>query len=54
MRLIEQYKKMAADYDEMAAALNDQTLRTMFLEFANQWREAAQEAEIGDRGLIGM
>jgi hypothetical protein len=28
-------------------------LRTMFLEFANQWREAAQEAEILAQGLIG-
>jgi hypothetical protein len=25
----------------------------MFLEFANQWREAAQEAEILAQGLIG-
>jgi hypothetical protein len=54
MRLIEQYMKMAADYDEMAAAVNDQTLRTMFLEFANQWREVAQEAEVGDQGALGM
>ncbi len=54
MRQIEQYKKMAADYDEMAAVVRDQTLRTMFLEFANQWREAAQQAEIVDQGVIGM
>jgi hypothetical protein len=53
MRLIEQFKKMAADYDEMAAAMNDQTLRTMFLEFANQWREVAQEAEVGDQSVLG-
>jgi hypothetical protein len=54
MRQIEQYKKMANDYDRMAVDVHDQALRTMFLEFANQWREAAQEAEIVDQGLIGM
>ena len=48
MRKIEQFKKMADDYDQMAVAVQDQALRTMFLEFANQWREAAQEAEILD------
>jgi len=54
MRQIEQFKKMAANYDEMAAAVRDQTLRTMFLQFANQWREAAQKAEIVDQDLIGI
>ena len=53
MRKIEQFKKMADDYDQMAVSVQDQALRTMFLEFANQWREAAQEAEILDQGLIG-
>jgi hypothetical protein len=52
MRQIEQFKKMAANYDEMAAAMHDQTLRTMFLQFANQWREAAQKAEIVDQALV--
>jgi hypothetical protein len=53
MRKIEQFKKMADDYDQMAVAVQDQALRTMFLEFANQWREAAQEAEILAQGLMG-
>ena len=35
MRKIEQFKKMADDYDQMAVAVQDQALRTMFLEFAN-------------------
>ena len=52
MRQIEQFKKMAANYDEMAAAMHDQTLRTMFLQFASQWREAAQKAEIVDQALV--
>jgi hypothetical protein len=54
MRRIEQYKKMADEYDRMAVAMQDQALRTMFQEFASQWREAAQEAEILNQGLIGM
>ena len=48
MRQIEQYKKMAAEYERLARAVNDETFRTMYSKFARQWREAAQRAEIAD------
>jgi hypothetical protein len=48
MRQIEQYKKIAAEYERMAQAVNDETFRTMYSKFARQWREAAQRAEIAD------
>ena len=44
-RQIELYRKVAADYDRMALVVNDQRLRNMFLGFAQQWREAALEAD---------
>ena len=37
---------MAASYDRMALAINDQALRWVYLDFARQWREMAQQAEI--------
>ena len=46
MRQIEQYRKMAAECERMAQAVNDETFRTMYSKFARQWREAAQKAEI--------
>jgi D-serine dehydratase len=48
-RQIEVYRKVAADYDRMALFINDQRLRNMFLGFAQQWREAAMEADAGDQ-----
>jgi hypothetical protein len=48
MRQIEQYKKMAAEYERLAQTLNDQAFRTMYSKFAQQWREAAQKAELAD------
>jgi hypothetical protein len=48
MRQIEQYRKMAAECERMAQAVNDETFRTMYSKFARQWREAAQKAEIAD------
>lgn len=48
MRQIEQYKKMAAEYERLAQAVNDEPFRTMYSKFARQWREAAQNAEIAD------
>ncbi len=42
----EQYRKMAANYDLMALAINDQALRWVYLDFAQQWRELAHRAEI--------
>jgi hypothetical protein len=42
----EQYRKMAANYDHMALAINDQALRWVYLDFAQQWRELAHQVEI--------
>jgi len=39
---------MAANYDHMALAINDQELRWVYLDFAQQWREMAQQAETED------
>jgi hypothetical protein len=47
-RQIEIYRRVAADYDRMALLINDQRLRNMFLGFAQQWREAALEADAVD------
>ena len=47
-RQIEVYRKVAANYDRMALLVNDQRLRNMFLGFAEQWREAALEADAVD------
>jgi hypothetical protein len=44
-RQIEVYR---TDYDRMALLINDQRLRNMFLGFAQQWREAALEADAVD------
>jgi len=46
IRHADQYRKMAASYDRMALAINDQALRWVYLDFARQWREMAQQAEI--------
>lgn len=51
-RQIELYRKVAADYDRMALVVNDQRLRNMFLGFAQQWREAALEADAVE--LVGQ
>ena len=45
MRQIEQYKKMAAEYERLARAVNDETFERCT---KAQWREAAQRAEIAD------
>ena len=43
MRQIEQYNKIAAEYERMAQTLNNEAFRTMYSKFARQWREAAQK-----------
>lgn len=48
MRQAEKYKNIAANYDHMALAINDQELRWVYLDFAQQWREMAQQAETED------
>ena len=47
-RQIELYRKVATDYDRMALLIKDQRLRNMFMGFAQQWREAALEANAVD------
>ena len=48
MRQAEKYRNIAANYDHMALAINDQELRWVYLDFAQQWREMAQQAETED------
>jgi hypothetical protein len=50
MRQIEQYMKMAAEYERLAQAASDEVFRTMYSKFARQWHEAAQRAEIAGPG----
>jgi hypothetical protein len=47
MRQFEQFKKVAANFENMAQDVNDQALRNLFSRFAQQWRDAAQVAEFG-------
>lgn len=47
MRQYEQFKKVAAKFENMAQDVSDQSLRNLFSRFAQQWRDAAQEAEFG-------
>jgi len=44
-RQVELYEKIAADYEHMAEAVSDRILQDMYLEFAQQWREAAAQRE---------
>jgi hypothetical protein len=48
IRQAEKYRNIAANYDHMALAINDQGLRWVYLDFAQQWREMAQQAETVD------
>ena len=48
MRQVEKYRNIAANYDHIALAINDQELRWMYLDFAQQWREMAQQVETED------
>ena len=48
-RQVELYRKLAADYDRMTLVIHDQALRNMYLKFAQQWREAAEQADIDRR-----
>jgi hypothetical protein len=45
----EQYRRMATDYELMAERATDQTLQTIYWEFARQWSGWAKEAEVEDR-----
>jgi hypothetical protein len=50
IRPAEQFRKIADNYDRMALAIDDQALRWVYLDFAQQWRDVAQRAEIVDVG----
>jgi hypothetical protein len=46
IRPAEQYRKIADSYDSMALAMFDEALRWTYLDFAQQWRDVAQRADI--------
>jgi hypothetical protein len=48
MRQAEKYRNIAANYDHMALAISNQELRWVYLDFAQQWREMAQQVETED------
>jgi hypothetical protein len=48
IRPAEQYRQMADNYDRMALAMNDEALRRAYLDFAQQWRGIAEQAETLD------
>ena len=48
IRPAEQYRQMADNYDRMALAMNDEALQRAYLDFAQQWRGIADQAEIMD------
>ena len=50
MRQVQIYAKLATDYEQVAPVLKDQALRKTYLKFAQQWREAAQQADIAAAG----
>jgi hypothetical protein len=42
------YRQIADNYDRLALEISDQALRSLYLDFANQWREVAARAEVVD------
>ena len=49
IRPAEQYRQIADSYDRLALDIGDQALRSLFLGFAQQWREVAERAEVADQ-----
>jgi hypothetical protein len=45
IRPAEQYRQIADSYDRLALDISDQALRSLYLDFAQQWREVAARAE---------
>jgi len=41
----EQYRQIADNIDRLALDMSDQALRSLYLDFAQQWREVAARAE---------
>jgi hypothetical protein len=48
IRPAERYRQIADNYDRLALDISDQTLRWVYLDFAQQWRAAAARAEAVD------
>jgi hypothetical protein len=44
----QQYRQIADNYDRLALEISDQALRSLYLDFAHQWREVAARAEVVD------
>jgi hypothetical protein len=49
IRPAEQYRQIADNYDRLALEISDQALRSLYLDFAQQWREVAARAEVVDQ-----
>jgi len=45
----EQYRQIADNIDRLALDMSDQALRSLYLDFAQQWREVAARAEVVDQ-----
>jgi hypothetical protein len=42
------YRQIADNYYRLALEISDKALRSLYLDFANQWREVAAQAEVVD------
>jgi len=49
IRPAEQYRQIADRYDRLALDISDQALRSLYLDFARQWRDVAARAEDVDQ-----
>ena len=48
IRPTERYRQIADNYDRLALDVSDQALRSLYLDFGQQWREVAARAEAVD------
>ena len=49
IRPAEQYRQIADNIDRLALNISDQALRSLYLDFAQQWRDIAARAEDADQ-----
>ncbi len=49
IRPAEQYRQIADGYDRLALDISDHALRSLYLDFAQQWRDVAARAESVDQ-----
>ena len=49
IRPAEQYRQIADNIDRLALNISDQALRSLYLDFAQQWRDVAARAEDADQ-----